>query len=77
MIEDLQKTLQPISNFFYIITHPRVILDWFIDISYWLAVLISVIALIFYVSTKSQKSKQIFSGTIIAYIILQAIVSVI
>ena len=77
MLESIQETLQPISKFFYIITHPKVILDWFIDVSYWLAVLISLIALIFYISTKSDKSKQIFNGTIVAYILLKAIASVI
>lgn len=77
MLESIQETLQPISNFFYIVTHPKVILDWFIDISYWMAVLISLIALIFYISTKSDKSKQIFNGTILAYILLKAIASVI
>ncbi len=77
MLENIQETLQPISNFFYIVTHPRVILDWFVDISYWLAVLISIIALILHISTKSDKSKQVLNGTIIAYILLKAIVSVI
>lgn len=77
MLESIQETLQPISKFFYIVTHPRVILDWFIGVSYWLAVLISLIALIFYISTKSDKSKQIFNGTIVAYILLKAIASVI
>ena len=77
IISDIQTQLEPISKFFYIITNPRIIFDWIVGISYWLAVIISISSLIFYVGTKSTKSKQLLNGTIIAYILLQAFASAI
>lgn len=77
MIESIQESLEPISKFFYIITHPRVIFDWFVGISYWLAVIISITSLLFFIATKSKKSKQILNGSILAFILLKAIASVI
>lgn len=77
MLESIQETLQPISRFFYIVTHPRVIFDWFVSMSYWLAVLVSITSLLFYIATKSKKSKQILNGSILAYILLKAVASVI
>lgn len=77
MIEDIQTTLEPISNFFYTISHPKIIFDYIVGISYWLAVLISITSLLFFITTESKKSKQILQGTILAYILLKAIDSVI
>lgn len=77
MMEGLKETLEPISKFFYIVTHPRVIFDWIIGISYWLAVLICIASLIYYIGTKSRKSLQILNITIITYILLKAISAVV
>lgn len=77
MLENLETSLEPISKFFYIITHPIIIFNWFVAVSYWLAVLTSITSLLFFITTKSKKSKQIFQGTILAYILLKAIDSVI
>ena len=77
IISDIQTQLEPISKFFHIITHPSIIFNWIVDISYWLAVIIAITSLIFFVGTKSTKSKQIFEGSIIAYILLQAFASVV
>jgi len=77
MIEDIQTTLEPISKFFYTISHPKIIFDYIVGISYWLAVLISITSLLFFITTESKKSKQILQGTILAYILLKAIDSVI
>lgn len=41
-----------------------------------MAVIVSVISLLFLVTTKSKKSKQILEGTILAYILIKAISSV-
>lgn len=77
MIDNIQETLAPISNFFYIITHPKVIFVWIVGISYWIAVIVSITSLLFFIATKSKKSKQILNGTILAYILLKAVASVI
>lgn len=76
MLENLQNQLEPISKFFYIITHPRIIFDWMVVFSYWWAVLVSTISFIFYIATKSIKAKQICIGMIVAYILLKSISSV-
>lgn len=77
IISDIKTQLEPISKFFHVITHPSIIFYWLVDISYWLAIIIAITSLIFYVGTKSTKSKQMFQGSIIAYILLQAFASVI
>lgn len=76
MIDNLQELLAPISKFFYIITHPKVVLTWIIDVSYWVAVIISITSLLFFIGTRSKKSKQILEGTILAYILIKAISTV-
>lgn len=77
MLDSIQKLLRPISKFFHLITHPKIIFDWVIDISYWLAVLISITSLLFFITTKSNKARRILNGSILAYILLRAIASVI
>lgn len=77
MLENIRELLEPISKFFYVITHPIIIFNWFVRISYWLAVWISLISLLFFISTKSKKSKQILQGTILAYVLIKAIESVV
>lgn len=77
MIGNIETSLKPISKFFYIITNPVIIFNWIVGISYWLAVLISTTALLFFITTKSKKSKQVFHGAILAYILLKAIASVV
>lgn len=76
MLEDIGKSLSIIAKVFYVITHPKVIFDWLVGISYWLAVLVSISSLIFYVTTQSARSKRILNATIVAYILLKAIASV-
>lgn len=76
MLADIRELLAPISKFFYLITHPKVVLIWIVDISYWIAVLISITSLLFFISTRSKKSKQILEGTIIAYILIKAVSTV-
>lgn len=77
MINDLIETLKPISRFFYLLTHPKIIFEYIIGVSYWLAVLICIASLIYYVGTKSRKSLQILNITIITYILLKAISAVV
>lgn len=77
MLESIQESLETISKFFYIITHPKIVFNWVIDISYWLVVLISITSLLFFIATKSNKARQILNGSILAYILLKAVVSVI
>lgn len=76
MLDNLQNQLEPISKFFYIITHPSIMLHWLIAVSYWWATIISTTSFIFYVVTKSVKAKQICGGMIVAYILLKAMYSV-
>lgn len=77
MLTRLEELLAPISRFFYIITHPKIVLIWIIDVSYWITVFISITSLLFFISTKSAKSRKIFQGAILAYILLKAISTVI
>lgn len=77
MLESIQELLKPISRFFYLITHPKVVFNWIVSVSYWLVVLISITSLLFFIATKSNKARQILGGTILAYILLKAIASVI
>lgn len=74
---ELIETLGPISKFCYIITHPRIIFDWIISVSYWLAVLISIAALIYYVGCGSKKALRVLNFTIITYILLKSLAAVI
>jgi hypothetical protein len=73
IFQSLQETLAPISKFFYVITHPIVIFNWLVDVSYWLAVLISIACLIYYIGTKSRKPLRIMNFTIITYVLIKAI----
>lgn len=77
MIDNIQKSIEPISKFFHIVTHPSLIFYWLVDISYWLALIISMISVLFIISTNSKKSKQVLQGTILAYILLKGIASAI
>lgn len=77
MLESIQESLKPISRFFYLITHPGVIFNWIIDISYWLVVLISITSLLFFIATKSNRARQVLNGSILAYILLKAVASVV
>lgn len=77
MLESIQESLETISKFFYIITHPKIVFNWVVDISYWLVVLISITSLLFFIATKSNKARQILNGSILAYILLKAVASVI
>lgn len=76
-MENIQETIKPIAKFFYIVTHPKTVFVWLINMSYWIAVLVSITSLLFFIATNSKKSKRILSGTILAYILLKAIASVI
>ncbi len=77
MLDELNELLNPIAKFFRVITQPIIIFNWFVSVSYWLAVFISITSLLFFISTKSKKTKQILQGTILAYILIKAVASVV
>jgi len=72
-IPELIEVLKPISKVLHIITHPIIIWNGLISISYWLAIGVATTSLIFYVATDSKKCIRITTGIMVAYTLLKAI----
>ena len=61
-IKTIADTMRGIGKFFYALIHPIVIWDWFMDISYWLAVFICIVSVILYAATKDRKIFKVAMG---------------
>ena len=72
-IKTIADTMRGIGKFFYALIHPIVIWDWFMDISYWLAVFICIVSVILYAATKDRKYSRWLWATIVIFALLKGI----
>lgn len=72
-IKIIADVLKTIGDIIYVITHPIVIWNWFIGISYWIATIICSFCILYYAVTGSHKFTRIMWITIITYILLKGV----
>jgi hypothetical protein len=79
-MKDIAESLKAIADFFkaigkiiYVISHPIIIWNWFMDISFWLACISICVCIIIYAATKIQKSIQIAWLIIVVFILLKGV----
>lgn len=72
-LKTIADALKTISKVFYVITHPSIIWTWFMEISYWLSVLIICICIIYYGTSKSPKASRLIWLVIVIYCMLKGV----
>ena len=76
MAEDLSvisEVMKALGRVTYTITHPIIIWNWLMGVSYWLAVIICVMCILIYGIAKIRKASQIMWVTIIIYLVLKGV----
>ena len=76
-LEVIANSLKVISNVFHTVTHPIIIWNWLMSISYWIVTITCIVCTIYYVGTKSSKPIRIMGTVVITYILLKGVDTVI
>ncbi len=80
MWNEIQSDIEAIADFarvlkqiWHVITHPSIIWNWFLGISFWIACIGSVVCILYYAVTESKKPIQIMWVIIITYILIKGV----